>query len=166
MTGCSTSTVVGNLQLAVDALSAALPLIAPAGLPPALLAEIQAGLSDTGKAISAASGILANATTTDAEKAAAIAAAFAGIVEQDQYIVAAIPAQYRGIANAVTQIAEMVAQFLSSVPGKPVPAPTAISAHVSVAPVKSTRTKFSHHDLTQLAGINAKAAAAVSKLAH
>ena len=106
LSGCST-TAIDILNLAVGALEVALPLIGPAaGIDPGTLAAVSGYLGGVSQAITEASSILAG-TGTDAQKAAAIAAAFAGIAKP------LVPPQYSALAAAVEQVAQYVAQFLT-----------------------------------------------------
>jgi hypothetical protein len=113
LVGCGTSTVINNLQLAIDAVTAGLPIIANlTGVPPATVAQVTKYLDDVNTALGQASLIL-SATATDAVKAAKIAQIFATVVKPD------VPAQYQAIVGLVATIAQDVAQFLSSVPSSP-----------------------------------------------
>jgi hypothetical protein len=113
LVGCGTSTVISNLQLAIDAVTAGLPIIANlTGVPPATVAQVTQYLNDVNTALGDASLIL-SATATDAQKAAKIAADFAAIVKPD------VPAQYQAILGLVATIAQDVAQFLASLPTSP-----------------------------------------------
>jgi len=149
---CSSNQVITDLELAVDAVEVALPLIGPsAGLPADLEAQIEKYLSATGTAVAQASDILAG-SNTDAQKAAAIAAAFAGIA------VPIVPARYQGIASAVQRVAVLVANFLVSLPTA-APNPNVRTQDVGGA-VSSKRTPVSSSDRQRLAQIKAKALAA------
>lgn len=111
--GCSTSTVITDLQVALDAISVALPVIGGlAGVPADVSAAVTKYATAANQALGEASTILAN-PGTDASKASAIAAAFAGIA------VPVIPAQYIALAGLVGTIAADVAAFLGSVPAMP-----------------------------------------------
>lgn len=151
LAGCTSSEVITDLQLAVDAVSVALPLIAPAaGLPATLVAAIDTYLGATSQAISQASTILAGADT-DAQKAVAIAAAFAGIaaplVCPDQ-APGAPPCKWAGLAAAIQAVAADVAKFLATEPVAASLAKTASPSHV---------TTWSASQQAQLAAIKAKA---------
>jgi len=104
LTGCAVSPVT-TLELAVGAIEIALPLIP--GVPTDVATAVESYLSATSAAITQASTILAG-TGSDAQKAAAITAAFAGIAEP------LVPAQYQSLATAVQKVAQYVAQFLTS----------------------------------------------------
>ena len=66
MAGCNSNQVITSLELAIDAVSATLPLIGPsAGLPPDLQADIQRYLGATSDAVDQAAVIL-NGPGTDA----------------------------------------------------------------------------------------------------
>lgn len=107
LVGCSTSPI-DILDLAIGAVEIALPLVGPAvGIDPTTLASVQAYLSATSAAISQASTILSG-TGTDAQKAAAIAQAFAGIAAP------IVPAKYGALVTAVADVAKYVAQFLAN----------------------------------------------------
>jgi hypothetical protein len=110
LANCGSSTVIANLQIAVDAVTAALPVIAGiTGVPAATVAQVTKYLNDVNAALGDASLIL-SASATDAQKAAKIAADFAAIVKPD------VPAQYQAIVGLVATIAQDVAQFLTSLP--------------------------------------------------
>lgn len=161
LAGCSSDQTINALDLTVDAVSAALPLLAPsAGIPAALTSQLQGYLGATSTAIASASDILAG-PGTDGEKAAQIAASFAGIAAPS------VPAQYQGIANAVQQVALMVAKFLADLPpaspAAAVAKPAGSSSFLAPAP-KSKTTKFSAAQKKKLAEIKAKAQAAASAL--
>jgi hypothetical protein len=105
--GC-TASAIDILNLAVGALEIALPLVAPAaGIDPTTASAVESYLAATSAAISQASDILAG-PGTDAQKAAAIAQAFAGIAKP------LVPAKYTALVNAVQEVAKYVAQFLAS----------------------------------------------------
>lgn len=153
LAGCGTSQVITSLELAIDAVAAALPLIGPAaGLPADLTAQLEGYLGATSTAVSQASDILAG-PGTDEQKAAQIVAAFAGIA------VPIVPAKYQGIATAIQQVAQMVAKFLATLPS-----PALVSARA--AGVTEHTTVFSEGDLRRLAEVKTKAAAARAKISH
>jgi hypothetical protein len=105
-TGCQSA--LDWLELAVGALEYALPLIAPAaGIPPAIVTMVSSYLGGVSQAITEASTIL-QSTQTPAQKAVAIAAAFAGIVAP------LVPSQYSALAAAIAKIVQYVANFLTS----------------------------------------------------
>ena len=113
LTGCSTATVITDLELALDAISAALPVLLPLVDVPAdapVAAAVQTYLTAANSALGQASTILAG-TGTDASKAAAILAAFAGIAAP------VVPAQYGTLAAQVATVAQDIAAFLAFVPG-------------------------------------------------
>lgn len=113
-TGCQSA--LDWLELAVGALEAALPLVAPAaGVDPATIASVNTYLAATSQAIGEASSILAG-SGTDAQKATAIVAAFAGIAAP------VVPAQYSALVAAVVLVAKYVAQFLAKLPAPTTPA--------------------------------------------
>lgn len=116
LAGCSTATVITDLQVALDAISVALPILGGlTGIPPSVSTAVTAYVTAANEALGQASTILSG-PGTDAEKAAAIAAAFAGIA------VPVVPAQYAALASLVQTIAQDVAAFLASVPGTATPA--------------------------------------------
>jgi hypothetical protein len=150
LAGCGSSQVIGNLELAVDAISVALPLIGPAaGLPADTQSQIQRYLGATSAAIAQASDILAG-PGDDATKAAQITAAFAGIA------VPVVPAKYQGIAQAVQQVATLVARFLATLPS-PSTQPIALRAPGAKASVPGATTKLSAGDLRRLTVVKQKA---------
>jgi hypothetical protein len=132
LSNCGASTVINNLQLALDAVTAALPVIASiTGVPPATVAQVTKYLDDVNTALGQASMIL-SATATDAEKAAKITQIFTAIVKPD------VPAQYQPIVGLVGTIAQDVAQFLSSLPTSP-SGTTSLSAQQRTQLAKITR---------------------------
>src|ERR1035437_5372096 len=153
-TACGTSQVIGNLGLAVDAVSVALPLIGPAaGLPANTQAQIQQYLAATNTAIGQASDILAG-PGTDGQKAAQIFASFSGIA------VPAVPAKYQGIAQAVQQVSVLVARFLSGLPpatAQPLGVRAGGMNRPTAAVVPGKTTVLSAGDLVRLAAIKQKA---------
>jgi hypothetical protein len=153
LSGCSTSQVLSNLQIALDAVSVALPILAGlTGVPAPVVAAVESYVQATNTALGQASTILAGAGT-DAQKAAQIAAAFAAIA------VPVVPAQYAVLVQLVATLAADVAQFLAGVP-----AATAAVAHASGA----TMTKWSTRDREVLAHCTAVAnsnAIALAKIA-
>jgi len=148
--GCGTNQVITNLELAVDAVQVALPLIGPAaGLPADLQGQIQTYLGATSQAIGKASDILSG-PGDDAAKAAQITAAFAGIAAP------IVPVKYQGIATAVQQVAVLVSKFLAGLPS-PSTQPIAVRAPGSHPIVPGQTTKLSASDLSRLAAIKQKA---------
>jgi hypothetical protein len=112
LSGCFTPTVITDLQIALDAISAALPVLTNlAGIPSATATAVLAYITATNQALGQASTILSGAGT-DAEKAAEITAAFANIA------VPVVPGQYAALVSLVATVAADVASFLASVPGK------------------------------------------------
>lgn len=149
-TACGTSQVIGNLELAVDAVAVALPLIGPAaGLPADTTVQIQKYLSATSTAIGQASDILAG-PGTDAQKSAQIVAAFSGIA------VPLVPAQYQGIAQAVQQVAVLVARFLAALPAATTQ-PLAVRPTGSTVAVPGKTTALSASDRQRLLAVKQKA---------
>ena len=137
---CTTSQVIANLQIALDAISAGLPILAGiTGVPAGTVAAVETYITATNQALGQASTILAG-SGTDAEKAAQIAAAFANIAKP------IVPSQYAAIAALVATVAGDVAQFLASVPAS---APVAVVASKTATPGKTT--SWSSHDKEMLA---------------
>ena len=150
--GCSSSQIVSNLQLVVDGVSAALPAIASAtGLPASTVASVETYLSQVNTAAESAATILAS-TATAQQKAAQIAAAFAGIVQPD------LPPSAQAIAGLVQTIVQDISKFLISV-GAPLP------GAMSPASVPSN-AKLSAADLSKLTTIHSKIAENGVKLAR
>jgi hypothetical protein len=111
LSACSTSQTITNLQIALDAISAGLPILSGlTGVPPATVTQVETYLTATNQALGQASTILAG-PGTDAQKAAQITAAFASIAQP------VVPAQYAAIVALVATVAGDVANFLGSVPG-------------------------------------------------
>ena len=139
--GCAPGQLYSNLQLALDAIQVAFPVIsAAAGLPPDVVAVVSAYLGATNDALGKAITILSG-PGSDAQKAAAITAAFAGIAKP------IIPAQYQAIAGIVQTIAQKVADFLASLPTvtpgaalKTQPLPAALTAAQTAALAKAQTT--------------------------
>jgi len=138
LTGCSTAQVIANLQIALDAVTVALPILASVtGVPADTVTTVDAYVTATNTALGQASTILAGAGT-DAEKAAQITAAFAAIAKP------VVPSQYAAIAQLVETLASDVATFLASVPG------TGIALQMRAAGGVRT-TAWSGHDREVLA---------------
>lgn len=148
--GCSSSQVVTDLEVAVDAVSVALPILAgAAGFPPSLVTQATVYLSAVNGCLSQASTILAGAGT-DGAKSAQIAAACATSAAP------AVPAQYQALANAISAVAGDLARFLAGLPQPVAMARTAGAGHV---------TKFSARDTERLRHANALAIANATRLA-
>ena len=110
LVGCTPSQVVSDLQIALDAITVALPVLGTlTGVPADVVTAVISYSAATNQALGQAATIL-DGPGTDAEKAAAIAAAFAGIATP------LVPAQYTALATLVGTIAGDVAVFLASVP--------------------------------------------------
>ena len=140
LSACSTSQVITNLQIALDAITVGLPILAGiTGVPASTVTAVESYISATNAALGQASTILAG-SGTDAEKAAQIAAAFANIAKP------IVPSQYAAIAALVATVAGDVAQFLASVPAS---APVAVVASKTATPGKTT--SWSSHDKEMLA---------------
>ena len=155
LAGCSSNDVINNLDLAVEAVTAAFPLVAAtAGLPPAVATQVEGYLSLSATAISKAADILAG-PGTDAQKAALITGAFAGIATP------AVPAQYQGVATAVQAVANLVAKFLAGATATADPGPVVAKQSFLPAPAATKGTsKLSAKDHKKLAAIKEKAEAA------
>ena len=124
LAGCGNSPIT-YLNLAVEALEVAVPLIGPAaGIPPGVVTQVGIYLGGVSQAISQASDILAG-PGTDAEKTAQIVAAFAGIAAP------IVPAQYQALVSAIQTVAADIAKFIASLPA--VPASSSVSTPVSDA---------------------------------
>lgn len=143
--GCTTSPVT-TLELAVGAAEVAIPLIP--GVPPAIAAAVESYLSATSTAITQASTILAG-PGTDAQKAAAITQAFAGIAAP------VVPPQYQALATAVQKIAGYVAQFL-------ITSGSAVSTTTAGSPTHAPSAK----DAGRLTAVKARAQAVIGKVRH
>ena len=108
LTGCGSA--VNDLQVALDAITTAFPLIAGlTGVPAATTAEVVNYLDAANNALDQASTILAG-PGTDAQKTAQIVAAFAAVVAP------VVPSQYSALASLVQAIAGDVAKFLAGLP--------------------------------------------------
>ena len=111
LSGCTSNQVITSLEVAVQAVTVALPVLsALGGIPPDLANASVSYASAVNQALSQASQIL-DSTGTDAEHAALIAAAFAGIA------VPVVPAQYQALASVIQALATDVAHFLGGLPG-------------------------------------------------
>jgi hypothetical protein len=131
LAGCAASPI-DILGLAVGALEIALPLIGPAaGVDAATVTAVEGYLSATSQAITQAGDILAG-TGSDAQKTTAIISAFAGIAAP------VVPAKYSALVTAVGQVAQYVAQFLTSLPA----ATTAGASHALKAADKTKVTSI------------------------
>lgn len=144
LTGCGVSPVT-TLELAVGAAEVALPLIP--GVPADVAAAVESYLSATSSAITQASTILAG-PGTDAQKAAAITAAFAGIA------VPVVPAQYQALATAVAKVAQYVEQFL-------VASGSAVSTTAG-SPTHAVSAK----DTGRLSAVKTRAQAVIGRVRH
>lgn len=144
LAGCTTSTIVTDLQVALDAISAALPILGSlTGVPANVVTAATSYVSAANTALGQSSTIL-DGPGTDAEKAAAIAAAFAGIA------VPVVPVQYAAIAQLIQTVAADVAAFLATVPaGSP--------AQMKLAAKSAHVTKWSIDDRLRLAHAHAVA---------
>lgn len=153
LAGCSTSTVITDLQVALDAVTVALPVIGGlTGVPADVSQAVTKYVTATNQALGEASTILDSAGT-DASKATAIAAEFAGIA------VPVLPAQYASIAQLVATIAADVAAFLGSVPGLGTAKARAMAASVP------HQTKWSLDERLRLSHAHSTAADNASRLA-
>lgn len=153
MVGCSSSPI-DILNLAIGAAEVALPIVQAAGVPASVVTIGETALSAASNFVGQSSDVLANSQLTDAQKAAAITAAGAGIVSQLQ----AIPPQYQAVANALASVAQYVIKFLATLP-KPAP-PGAAVAHVASGTVHVP----SKSDQAKLLAIKARAQALRAKL--
>ena len=151
LASCTSSQVITNLQIALDAISAGLPILAGiTGVPANTVTAVETYITATNSALGKASTILAG-PGTDAEKAAQIAAAFANIA------LPVVPSQYAAIAALVATVAGDVAQFLASVP-----ASTPAVAAKTATPAKTT--SWSAHDKEMLAKCSSTANSNAVKL--
>jgi hypothetical protein len=148
--GCSSSQIVTNLEIALDAIQAGLPILGGvSGVPAEVVSTAEDYLSAANAALGQASTILAGGGT-DAEKTAQILAAFASIAQP------AIPAQYGAIAQLVSLVAGDIFKFLAGLPSS--------TASTAVAHDAATRTtKWSDKDIAGLA--HAQSVATSNKLA-
>lgn len=150
LVGCSTGTVITNLQTALDAISAVIPILGTiTGVPVDDVSAAETYVQAANQALGQASTILAG-SGTDASKAAQIAAAFAGIAAP------VVPAQYANIVALVQTVAGDVAQFLASVPA------TSTAAANAIATGGHT-TKWSDADRARLARATVTANANAAK---
>ena len=107
MIGCGTNQIIQALQLAVDAASVAIPIVAAAtGVPAATVTLLMAYLQAVSTAIDGAVPIL-DGTGTPSQKAAAILALFASIKVPN---LTGLPA---AIVSAIQLVAQRVAEFLA-----------------------------------------------------
>jgi phage-related protein len=150
LVSCGTSAVIQALQLAVDAASIAIPLVASVtGVPPQTVALLLTYLEQVSRAIDGAATILASAGTP-AQHAVAILALFAGIAIPD---LTGIPA---AIVSAVKLVAERVAAFLANFN----------QSKLNAMGVQAQQPQtVSSGDRAKLAGIGAKAQANLAAIA-
>src|ERR1035438_6342824 len=135
--GCGQTTVIQNLQITLDAITAAFPIIAGlTTIPPATVTDVESYLDATNTALAQASTILAG-PGTDAQKAAQIAAAFAAIAQP------VVPSQYTSIVTLIGTVSKDVATFLASLPAQTVTTTTVLSANSRAALIKTMRTAVS-----------------------
>lgn len=139
LVSCGTATVISALQLAVDAVTIAVPLIAAVtGVPAATVNLLLSYLGQVSQAISGAAKILAE-PGTPAQQAAAIVALFASIAAPD---LRGLPG---AIVSAIQLVAKRVGEFLGHFP-------------LSQAMASNQGTvKFSDDDLRKLRAIGAEA---------
>jgi hypothetical protein len=138
--GCGQTTIIQNLQITLDAITAAFPIIAGlTTLPPATVTDVENYLDATNSALAQATTILAG-PGTDAQKAAQITAAFAAIAQP------VVPAQYASIVTLIGTVAKDVATFLASLPAVTTTTTTTLStanrAALSHASVSATYNKI------------------------
>lgn len=152
--GCSSNDVINSLELAVNAVSVVVDLAGPsAGLPPDVTAQVKTYAAATATALEQSIDIL-DGPGTDAQKGAAIAAAFAGIA------VPVVPPKYQGIASAVQQVSLLVSKFLAQAPATRAAAgPPAFASAFADPPAKKS-TRLSKSQRAKLAKLKVKAAAA------
>jgi hypothetical protein len=137
LSSCTSSQIVSNLEIALDAISAGLPILATVSSVPAdVVTSAETYLTAANSALGQASTILAGGGT-DAEKSALIIAAFAGIAAP------AIPAQYQAIAQLVSVVAADVAKFLAGLPSA--------QGAANAAKYGDPTTKWSDRDRARLA---------------
>ena len=136
--GCGQATVIQNLQLTLDAITAAFPIIVGlTTMPPATVTDVENYLEVTNTALVQASTILSG-PGTDAQKAAQIAAAFAAIAQP------VVPSQYTSIVTLIGTVSKDVATFLASLPAQTVTTTTVLSANSRAALIKTMRTAVSN----------------------
>jgi len=110
LVACTSTQIVTDLEVALDAIQVGLPILGTvSGVPADVLTAAQTYVAAANSALGQASTILTG-PGTDAEKTALIFAAFAGIAAPN------IPAQYQAIAQLVSVVAADVAKFLASLP--------------------------------------------------
>lgn len=153
LSGCSSSQVVTDLEVAVDAVSVALPVLGGvAGLPPAVATAVEGYLSAVNNCLAQASTILAEPNLTDAQKAAQITAACTTAAVPN------VPAQYQALANAIANVAGDLAKFLAGLP-------TGTVALTPGASHAGKTTKFSGRDLERISHAKVVAATNAQRLA-
>ena len=142
LVGCGANQVLANLQLALDAVSLALPIVgAYTGAPPELITSIVTYCDQANTALGQAAPILSG-PGTDAQKAAQITALFASIAVPD------VPAKYAPLVALVATLAGDIAKFLASLPAAPAsktlaaskPSTTTLSSADRLALVKCVDT--------------------------
>jgi hypothetical protein len=121
LVGCGESTVIQNLQMSLDAIATAFPIIAAlTGVPANVTVDVEAYLDATNTALGQASTILAG-PGTDAQKTAQIVAAFAAVAKP------VVPVQYASLVTLIGVVAADVAQFLASLPPSSATGTTSLS---------------------------------------
>lgn len=134
---CTPSQILPNLEIALDAISVGLPVLAGvSGVPADVVAMAEAYLAAANSALGQASTILAG-PGTDAEKAAQILAALASVAQP------AVPAQYAAIAQLVNLVATDLAKFIASLPAPAAATPSVIGKTVHVLSDKD-RARLAH----------------------
>ena len=120
--GCTSSQIIADIQIGLDAITTLLPILGTLGVPAAIQSDVATYAAATNAAFGKAATILAG-PGTDPEKAALIVGSFAGIAKP------LVPAQYASLVTQVAAIAQDVENFLLTLPAaKPATLGTAKTA--------------------------------------
>ena len=158
LTGCSTATVLGYLQDAVEAVTLAISAVSGVLNLGPIMVLILNYLEQASTAISTAATILANSALSAEQKAIQIIAAFVGAVAPD---LTGVPAM---VANAIAAVVAAIGKFLA---GFHVAAGASLHGSAMPAKTKAILTTLTNADRELLVRIQAKSAVnliAVAKL--
>ena len=158
LTGCSTATVLGYLQDAVEAVTLAISAVSGVLNLGPIMVLILNYLEQASTAISTAATILANSALSAEQKAIQIIAAFVGAVAPD---LTGVPAM---VANAIAAVVAAIGKFLA---GFHIAAGASLRGSAMPAKTRAILTTLTNADRELLVSIQAKSAVnliAVTKL--
>src|ERR1039458_8317197 len=112
--GCTSSQIIADIQIGLDAITTLLPILGTLGVPAAIQSDVATYAAATNAAFGKAATILAG-PGTDPEKAALIVASFAAIAKP------LLPAQYPSLVTQFSLIARALAKFLFFPPAANLP---------------------------------------------